>query len=334
MSSLLAPHASHLIHTKNLLAFSAGIDSSALFFLLIEEKIPFDIAIVDYGLREQSKAEVTHAKALAAKYGIVCHTTTAPYFPSHFEAHARRFRYDFFASLIQTHGYETLLTAHQLNDQLEWFLMRLTKGAGVQELVGMEPVTQREGYQIVRPLLDYPKEQLLAYLNTHDYPYFVDESNHSPKYERNRFREAFSDPLIAQYAAGIARSFGYLREEKQRFQADYTLVIKSKSLRILKLHTPQARSSAADTTLKQLGYLLSASQRKEITNTPSLVIGGKWAVAYQAPYLYIAPYTTTSMPKTFKEHCRTYQIPPKIRPYLYLEEINVAYLHQTLLREK
>ncbi len=40
---------------KNLLAFSAGVDSSALFFLLLEENIPLDIAIFDYNVREQSK---------------------------------------------------------------------------------------------------------------------------------------------------------------------------------------------------------------------------------------------------------------------------------------
>ena len=53
---------------KNLLAFSAGVDSSALFFLLLEQSIPFDIAIVDYNLRVQSKNEVSYAKELALKY--------------------------------------------------------------------------------------------------------------------------------------------------------------------------------------------------------------------------------------------------------------------------
>ncbi|MEA1879510.1 MAG: ATP-binding protein, partial [Campylobacterota bacterium] len=51
----------NLNNKKNLLAFSAGIDSSALFFLLLENNIKFDIAIVDYNIRDQSKKEVTHA---------------------------------------------------------------------------------------------------------------------------------------------------------------------------------------------------------------------------------------------------------------------------------
>ena len=52
---------------KNLLAFSGGIDSTALFFMLLEQNIDFDMAIVDYGIRAQSKDEVAYAKELAHK---------------------------------------------------------------------------------------------------------------------------------------------------------------------------------------------------------------------------------------------------------------------------
>ena len=54
--------------SKNLLAFSAGVDSTALFFLLLEQNIPFDIAIVNYNVRVQSKEELAYAKELATKY--------------------------------------------------------------------------------------------------------------------------------------------------------------------------------------------------------------------------------------------------------------------------
>lgn len=57
-----------ILNQKNLLAFSAGVDSTALFFLLLKQNIPFDIAIVDYNLRIQSKDEISYAKELALKY--------------------------------------------------------------------------------------------------------------------------------------------------------------------------------------------------------------------------------------------------------------------------
>jgi tRNA(Ile)-lysidine synthase len=313
----------HLKNKKNLLAFSAGIDSSALFFLLIENNISFDIALVNYGTRENSNKEEAHAKALAKKYNLTCHTVHAPKFKNHFETQARKFRYDFFETLIKEHNYDTLLTAHQLNDQLEWLLMRLTKGAGVSELLGLEPLSQRENYTLVRPLLPYAKEELLSYLKAHDFPYFVDESNSDEKYERNRFREQFSDALICEYKEGIARSFTYLRKDKESLESGFETVYAEKSLCIVKLHTLSSKAKATDITLKKLGYLLSASQRSEIAKENSLVIGGTWAVALQDNLLYIAPYLTTEMPKVFKEQCRVAKIPSKIRPYLFKENIKI-----------
>ncbi len=325
---MLTIDTSYLKKKKNLLAFSAGIDSSALFFLLIENNIPFDIAIVDYGMRNESKHEVAHAKALAQKYGLRCFISSAPQFDSCFEQQARTFRYDFFETLIAQHGYDTLLTAHQLNDQLEWLLMRLVRGAGVSELVGLEPISQREGYTLIRPLLAYSKEELLAYLNTKGYPYFVDESNDDARYERNRFRKTFSDPLIAQFKDGIRRSFDYLRDDKKLLEEGFEAIYAEKELRIIRLHMPALKAKAADLALKSLGYLLSAVQRQEIANEKSLVVGRKWVVEYQGDLLYIAPYLTTDMPKSFKEKCRIAKIPTKIRPYLFEEGIDIATLPQ------
>lgn len=313
----------HLKNKKNLLAFSAGVDSSSLFFLLLEHNIPFDIAIVDYGVREESKKEVAHAKALAKKNKLFCHTIQAPKFDTHFESKARKFRYEFFESLIQIEGYDNLLTAHQLNDQLEWFLMRLTKGAGTSELLGLEPVSKRDNYTLLRPLLEYSKDELLEYLKENNYPYFVDESNRDEKYERNKFRKEFADPLMAKYKEGIKRSFDYLRKDKESLEKEFETLYSQKKLRVIKLHTLAAKVKAADLTLKELGYLLSASQRKEIEKEEHLVIGGKWAVELQDDLLYIAPYLTTDMPKKFKERCRVLKIPSKIRAYCFKEDLDI-----------
>ena len=82
---------------KNLLAFSAGVDSTALFFLLLEQNIPFNIAIVNYNIRNQSKEEVFYAKELAKKYNkeIFIFDTKIEN-NSNFEKQARDIRYSFF----------------------------------------------------------------------------------------------------------------------------------------------------------------------------------------------------------------------------------------------
>ena len=315
---------SHLKEKKNLLAFSAGVDSSALFFLLMENNIPFDIALVNYGTRDSSNKEEAHAKELAEKYDLTCHTIKAPKFTTHFEKNARDFRYHFFEELIAKYSYDNLLTAHQLNDQLEWLLMRLTKGAGTSELIGLEPVSQRKGYTLIRPLLQYSKDELLEYLESNQYPYYVDASNSELKYERNKFRKVFSDPLMTKYKEGIKRSFDYLRKDKENLEKEFETIYSEKKLRIIKLHKTTAKVKAADLALKELGYLLSAPQRLEIEKEDSLVIGGKWAIELQNNILYIAPYITNNIPKKFKEECRVKKIPAKIRPYLFKENIYIT----------
>jgi len=205
---------------------------------------------------------------------------------------------------------------------MEWFLMQMTRGAGTAELIGMQPIQKRPHYTLIRPLLAVPKAELHGYLQEHNHPYFVDESNADERHERNRFRAAFADPLIAQYGEGIARSFDYLLADKTLLDAGYTMLHREKELRILRLQYPQAKARAADATLKELGYLLSAAQRQEIERTDRLVIGGLWAIEHVDERLYIAPARTTDMPKVFKEQCRQLNIPPKIRPYLHDEGID------------
>ena len=125
--------------SKNLLAFSAGIDSTALFFLLLEDNISFDIAIVDYNLREQSKKEIAYAKELAKTYNKKIFIKEVFLDGSNFEKKARDVRYTFFKEITEEYNYNTLLTAHQLDDKLEWFMMQLSKGAGLYELIGLNP---------------------------------------------------------------------------------------------------------------------------------------------------------------------------------------------------
>ena len=311
---------------KNLLAFSAGVDSSALFFLLINNNIPFDMALVNYGLRKQSREEEQYALDLALKYNLELYTIKAPKWQSNFEANARNFRYKFFHKIIDKEGYSTLLTAHQLNDQLEWFLMRLTKGAGVSELIGLEVLSTRytefnTKYNLVRPILDISKDELIDYLDKNNHKYFIDTSNFEDKYERNRFRKDFSDKLLKEYKNGISKSFKYLKNDKELLLRGINIIFRFKKLMVISLANIELKAKGADIGLKELGYLLSSKQREEIIKSNSIVIGGEWAVVYQDEKLYISPFLNISMPKKYKELCRVSSMPIKIRPYCYSNSI-------------
>ena len=315
---------SYLTSKKNLLAFSAGVDSSALFFLLFEHNIPFDIALVNYNLREESKDEEVYALYLAKEHNLKAHIKQAPHFENNFEKNARDFRYDFFDELMQ--DYDNLLTAHQLNDQLEWFLMRLTKGAGTSELLGLEVISERKNYKLVRPLLEHSKDELLIYLYLHKHKYFVDESNVSQKYERNRFRINFSNKLIEEYSEGIKRSFSYLKEDKEVLTDGVEELFHEKEFYMLAYRDEHQVVRLVDKYLKKLGYLLSGQQRIELEKEKSLVLGGLWAVEILEDKIFIAPYKNVTMPKLFKENFRKLKVPSKIRSYLYEEQIDIKKL--------
>jgi len=300
---------------RHLLAFSGGSDSTALFHLLHDSGIDFDIAHVNYQTRATSQREAEAAETLAAAHRCQCHSHTVKLPHENFEANARNVRYDFFESLIRTYGYQSLLTAHHLGDRLEWFLMQLTKGAGLYELVGMQSLEQREGYLLIRPLLHVTKSGLQHYLQEHGYSWFEDESNTDPAVLRNRFRHAFAAPLLEAYEEGILRSFGYLDED-----AAFTMpqLHHCNALSFFKT-LPEWRQNGIviDRILKTRGFLMRRGDKEALKSGMEHVVGRRWVVAIGKTLTCIAPYRSNAMPKTFKEQCRLLGISPKLRPYLH-----------------
>ena len=305
--------------TKNLLAFSGGIDSTALFFLLLEQNIPFDIAIVNYNIREQAKEEVAYAQELATKFNKQCFVKEVTITSNgNFEKKARDIRYSFFEKIISKHSYKTLLTAHQLDDCLEWFLMQLSKGAGLVELLGLQELEQKEQYTLCRPLLKTAKDELQSYLNEHHITYFIDESNKDLKYTRNKIRHQFSASFLNQYKEGIQRSFDYLRKDLESLEIEYSPIFRYKEFALFQTsRSDNLNIRIIDKELKRQGILLSKAQRDEILDKKELVLSHKMAISLKENKIWITPYSTAAMGKKFKEECRILKIPKNIRSYLF-----------------
>ncbi|MEA3315534.1 MAG: tRNA lysidine(34) synthetase TilS [Campylobacterota bacterium] len=307
---------------NNLLAFSGGIDSSALFFLMIEKNIPFDIAIVDYNQREQSKDEVIYATQLAHKYNKKCFISTYPENLKFSEKEARDFRHNFFDDIIKTNNYETLITAHQLNDKLEWFLMQFTKGAGVTELIGMKEISYKNSYKVLKPLLKYSKEELLEYLESNNLKYFIDSSNKDLKYKRNYFRHTFSEKLLQEYKGGISKSFEYLENDNNSLMQNIEIK-KIKELSIYKYNNDKNIAiRLIDKDLKQRGIIISKATRDEIIDKKELIISHKISVSIIENYIYISPISKVIIDKKSKEIYRKNKIPKNIRAYIFENNIN------------
>jgi tRNA(Ile)-lysidine synthase len=311
---------SDLITGRNLLAYSAGVDSTALFFLLMEHDVKFDIAIMNYGKREQAKEEVEYARALANRYAKKLYVRDAHLDEANFEAEARAARYEFFDEIIHKEGYTRLITAHHLGDRLEWFFMRLVRGSGAAELSGFDRVERRGDYEVVRPLCDCDKRELTAYLKAHAIKYFVDESNFDVGYERNFWRKNFSEPLLANYKQGIAKSFELLSHDKAQLTVGEWRQIKD--LYIIRRGENELRLVAK--IAKYFGVVMSSAQRDEVERTDTCVISGRMAVGKNQNQIYIAPYVhPPKMDEDFKEKARTSHIPPNVRGYIYEAGIEI-----------
>ena len=313
---------------KNLLAFSAGVDSTALFFLLLKQNIPFDIAIVDYNLRVQSKEEISYAKELALKYNKKIFVKDIKLeSDSNFEKTARDIRYKFFEKIISENSYENLITAHQLNDKLEWFMMQLSKGAGLVELIGFNEFEQKENYKIYKPLLNITKDELEIYLKENNHKYFIDNSNFDEKYKRNYFRHNFSNKFLEEFSNGVKKSFEYLQNDLSSLNIQSNPIKKIEELEIfLNQKDDNLNIRTIDLNLKKRGILLSNAQRNEILKQKEITISKKINISILEDYIWIAPNCNETMDKKFKESYRTNKIPKNIRAYIFSKNIDLKKL--------
>lgn len=316
MSNLL--HIDLLKQGRPLLAFSGGVDSTALFHLLIEHNISFDIAHVNYHTRDTSDLEEQSAMNLALSHNLQCHTHSCRLGGANFEHRAREERYRFFDYLMKKHGYTYLLTAHQLNDRLEWLMMQMCRGSGLPEMLGIRSHDTREGIEILRPLLEWDRESIEAYLHVHNISHHIDESNADERYTRNAFRHRYSAPMMREYRDAIRRSFRYLEEDNDALIEPINFTLLDGFAYTQNPRNIRSLVYGIDTFFKNSGYLLSQHDKEALKYGGEHLIARHTVVSIEGNYTFIAPYeSNVIMDKGFKEECRKLRIGTKLRGYLY-----------------
>lgn len=190
---------------------SAGPDSMALVDMLLKirekYKLSLIIAHVNHNVREESVEEAEYVKNYCSKNNIVFETMTIEeYGDDNFENEARTIRYNFFDSLAQKYGANYLMTAHHGDDLIETILMRIVRGSNLNGYLGFKKNVDMGNYAIVRPLLDYTKEELEEYDLENHVQYYVDSSNSSDKYTRNRYRK-YVLPFLKDEDSNVHRKF-------------------------------------------------------------------------------------------------------------------------------
>ena len=232
---------------KLLLAVSGGPDSLAMLELFSEYKDEFDLKIavahVDHKLREESAAEAEFVKACAQKKGFdfFLKQINLPELikknNSSAEALARELRFDFFKEIIQKNNYDLLALAHHRDDQAETVLLNLFRGSGLQGLSGIQSKTELNGIKIIHPLLEFSKEEILAYCKQKKLEPRFDSTNQENIYSRNIIRNEIF-PLVEKkinYNARevIARSSKLVAAENEFLQEmaakKYEQIVKSEN---------------------------------------------------------------------------------------------------------
>jgi tRNA(Ile)-lysidine synthase len=97
---------------------------------------------------------------------------------------ARDLRYNWFYELLETEKFDYILTAHHADDNIETFLINLSRGTGLEGLVGIPAQNDK----IIRPLLLFSREEIANYANENGIKWREDSSNASDKYLRNKIR--------------------------------------------------------------------------------------------------------------------------------------------------
>ena len=175
-------------------AISGGPDSLALAALTkalsFEKNIKFYYVLIDHRIRKNSSKEANQVKNLLKKHKIFLHILKNKLnIKKNIQSNARKIRYNLLANFSKKKKVSTILTAHNLEDQVETFFIRLSRGSGITGLSGMRLLSKLDKNVILfRPLLNTKKNVLIKITKEIFGKYFKDPSNNSNKYLRTKIR--------------------------------------------------------------------------------------------------------------------------------------------------
>ena len=175
-------------------AVSGGPDSLALAALTKAysyiKKTKFRYVLVDHKIRKNSAQEAKQVQSLLKsskiKLNIIINKKKIT---KNIQGQARNTRYEILSNYCKKNKIYTLLTAHTLEDQVETFFIRLSRGSGLKGLSAMSDLSKiNNKIKLYRPLLDTKKKFLIKISKSIFGKYFKDPSNKDLKYLRTKVR--------------------------------------------------------------------------------------------------------------------------------------------------
>src|SRR6266850_2349924 len=200
-------------------AVSGGADSVALLLLLLGlgEKLGVVLSVVHFNHKLRGKASDADEKfvaKLAAKHGLEFHTASvhvakkAKKERANLEDAARRARYDYFRSLVESGALARVAVAHTADDQAETVLAHILRGTGLTGLGGIHPVAG----PVIRPLLHVRRGELRTYLRAKKQKWREDATNRDTTRTRARIRRKLLPLLEKQFQPAIVEHLATLAD--------------------------------------------------------------------------------------------------------------------------
>jgi len=217
-----------LREAKILLAISGGVDSVVLTNLCQRLQLNITLAHCNFNLRaKESDTDEQFVVNLANRLNIEIftqHFNTNEYAETQkvsIQVAARILRYQWFNDLCTGLNFDYVLTAHHADDSLETFIINLSRGTGIEGLTGI-PATNKN---IIRPLLSFSRQEILAYASTNNIQWREDSSNEETKYLRNKIRQELVPvlkELHPQFLSNFISTQHYLYSSSQVIKTHIT----------------------------------------------------------------------------------------------------------------
>ena len=134
------------------------------------------------------------------------------------EEAGRKFRYECFDKVARDNDCTKVAVAHNKNDMAETVIFNMLRGTGLKGMAGMQPVRGN----VIRPILDITRDEILEYLETKNQDYRNDSTNDGVDYDRNKIRHIILPAMldinkgavghICQMALEAGNSYSYIRD--------------------------------------------------------------------------------------------------------------------------
>ena len=279
---------------KLLLAVSGGVDSMVLLDLFRTSEYDISVAHCNFNLRaEASDLDEELVRDYCIENNIEFYLNSfnteeyAVLNKQSIQIAARELRYNWFDELIETKGFDFLLTAHHLDDSVETFLINFTRGTGIDGLIGIPEMNQK----VIRPLLHFSRETILKYALGNGILWREDASNATTKYLRNKIRHDVV-PIFKDKNPDFLKSFqqtiNHLADAKAlmddasdfvknqvSIKSDYILeidVLKLKSFKNYKAYLYQWLKDYGFTAWDDIFNLVEASSGKQILSEDYILL--------------------------------------------------------------